>query len=231
MRYFAVFCLILGSYSFIHAQSHKAIIKKADSLISITEYDKAESLLNSLKDKGSEFEKAITQTSKGFLYLNKGRYELALENLQEALNRFQSSGKQDTPEGAKCLSTLGLVYGSTGKYKQAEENHRMALQIRERIFGSESEEVAASYNDLGLIYFETDPDKALEYFEKALEMAPEAHRCEVIVNLSLSWERLADGYVAAGLFDGATLLYQTSLDVLQGENCTPPTDACCRAKW
>ncbi len=175
MRYLITLCLLFNSYCLLVAQSNKALLRKADSLISITEYDQAEALLNSMTDKGSEFEKAITQTSKGFLYLNKGRYQLALENLQQALQRFQTSGKQDTPEGAKCLSTLGLVYGSTRKYKQAEENHLIALQIRERIFGSESEEVAASHNDLGLIYFETDPDKALEYLEKALATYKKIH--------------------------------------------------------
>ncbi len=169
MRYLAVFYLIFNFCNLTLAQSHKVVIKRADSLISITEYDKAEALLNTLTDKGSEFEKAITQTSKGFLFLNKGRYELALENLQQALNRFQTARKLETPEGARCLSTLGLVYGSTGKYKQAEENHLIALQIREKLFGKSSEEVAASYNDLGLIYFETDPDQSLEYLEKALE--------------------------------------------------------------
>jgi CHAT domain-containing protein len=159
----------------VFSQNLKSEIKKADSLISITEYDQAEAILNTLANKGTEFEKAITQTSKGFLYLNKGRYELALENLQQALNRFQASGKKGTAEEAKCLSTIGLVYGSTRKYKQAEENHLMALQIRERIFGKDSEEVAASYNDLGLIYFETDPDKSLEYLEKALVTYKKIH--------------------------------------------------------
>ena len=51
----------------------------------------------------------------------------------------------------------------------------MALQIRERLFGAESEEVAASYNDLGLIYLETDPDKSLEYFEKAQASYQKVH--------------------------------------------------------
>ncbi len=175
MRYLSTLLLFLFCYGFVVAQNHKAEIRKADSLISVTEYDQAEAILNTWSSKGTEFEKAITQTSKGFLYLNKGRYELALENLQQALNRFQTSGKKGTAEEAKCLSTIGLVYGSTRKYKQAEENHLMALQIREKIFGKDSEEVAASYNDLGLIYFETDPDKSLEYLEKALVTYKKIH--------------------------------------------------------
>lgn len=175
MRYLIALCLILNSCDLVLGQTQKLVIKKVDSLVSITEYDQAEMLLNSITDKGSEFEKAITQTSKGFLNLNRGRYGLAQENLQQALNLFQTVNKLETPEGANCLSTQGLVYGSTGKYKQAEENHRMALQIRERLFGEASEEVAASYNDLGLIYFETDPDKSLEYLEIALETYKKIH--------------------------------------------------------
>ena len=63
---------------------------------------------------------------------------------------------------------------------------------------------------------------AIDDFERALEFAPAARRCEVIVNLSLAWERLADGYAQSGLYSGAEQLYQTSLDVLEGEDCTPP---------
>ena len=142
--------------------------KMVEILIVQGRLDDAETKLKSISNINSEFEKAITLTNNGFLQLNKGRYDIALENLRSALTKFQSTGTQNTREGAKCLSTLGLVYGSTRKYKQAEENHVIAMQIREKLFGSESEEVAASYNDLGLIFLETDPDKSLEYFEKSL---------------------------------------------------------------
>jgi len=149
--------------------------KMVEILIVQGRLDDAETKLKSISNINSEFEKAITLTNNGFLQLNKGRYDIALENLRSALTKFQSTGTQNTREGAKCLSTLGLVYGSTRKYKQAEENHVIAMQIREKLFGSESEEVAASYNDLGLIYLETDPEKALEYFEKALSSYQKVH--------------------------------------------------------
>ncbi len=210
MRTFLILLFIFCISGISLAQRSDVIIKKADSLITITEYDQALILLNpnkspdiqtkvliankvveilmmqgklddadsklkSIPETNSELGNAITLTNKGFLYLNKGRYDLALENLRLALNKFQNSKNQNTKEAAKCLSTLGLVYGSTRKYKQAEENHMMALQIREKLFGAESEEVAASYNDLGLIYLETDPDKSLEYFEKAQASYQKVH--------------------------------------------------------
>jgi tetratricopeptide (TPR) repeat protein len=65
---------------------------------------------------------------------------------------------------------------------------------------------------------------AIDDFERALELAPASHECEVVVNLALGWEKLADGYVGAGLFAGAKLLYQTSLDVLAAHDCTPPEE-------
>lgn len=63
---------------------------------------------------------------------------------------------------------------------------------------------------------------AIEDFEKALALAPDDRRCEVALNLSLGWEKLADGYAAAGYFTGAALLYETAVDVLAdaGEGCT-----------
>lgn len=150
--------------------------KKSEVLISQGQLSEAEILLNyisamevSLKLQG------MVLTNLGYLYLNKGRSDLALQNLEEALNKFQESNSRDTKEGARCLSGLGLVYSSTGKYKQAESNQNIALQIRLRIFGDQSEEVAASYNDLGLVYSQTDPDKALEYYEMALPIYQKLH--------------------------------------------------------
>lgn len=65
---------------------------------------------------------------------------------------------------------------------------------------------------------------AIDDLEIALELAPADRECVVVVNLSLSWERLADGYAQAGLFEGARLLYQTAADVLSAHDCTPPED-------
>lgn len=150
--------------------------KKAEALISLGKLDEAETLLNTI----TGLEKSIplqgmVLTNIGYLNLNKGRSDLALQYLEEALTKFQQSNARDTKEGARCLSTLGLVYSSSGKYKQAESNQNIALQIRLKIFGNNSEEVAASYNDLGLVYSQSDPDKALEYYEMAFPIYEKLH--------------------------------------------------------
>ena len=80
-----------------------------------------------------------------------------------------------TLEGAQFLSYLGNLYLATGKYAQAEEQLGMALSIRENLVNKNSELIAASYNDLGLVYSVRDAKKALDYYEKALEIYEKIH--------------------------------------------------------
>ncbi len=65
---------------------------------------------------------------------------------------------------------------------------------------------------------------ATDDFEKALELAPENRRCDVRLNLALTWERFGDIYVANGFYQGAVLLYKASQAVLDaaGPECDPP---------
>ena len=67
---------------------------------------------------------------------------------------------------------------------------------------------------------------AIDDFERALELAPPERRCMVRVNLALSWEKLGDDYLAAGLFQGAVLLYEAGKAVIDaaGDDCPPPTE-------
>ncbi len=148
--------------------------KSAEISILQGNLDEAESILNTVKREDS-FIQAITQTNLGFLYLNKARNDLAMENLQQALTIFRDSGKQNSQEAAQCLSHLSSLYLSTGKLNQAEETGLMSLQIRQTSNGGNSEAIAASYNDLGLVYSQTDVDKALEFYEKALAVYEKLH--------------------------------------------------------
>jgi tetratricopeptide (TPR) repeat protein len=68
---------------------------------------------------------------------------------------------------------------------------------------------------------ENDFVSAIDDFEQALVRVPADHKCEVLINLSLAWEKLGDGYAQAGLYAGAALLYQHAADVL-GQSCVAP---------
>jgi CHAT domain-containing protein/Tfp pilus assembly protein PilF len=150
--------------------------KKAEALIRAGRFEEAERQLENIASKSlSPSLRAVTQMNQGFLFLNQGRNDLALTNLKEALTIIEKENKQNSPEGAQLLSYLGNLYLTTGKYAQAEEQLGMALSIRENLVNKNSELMAASYNDLGLVYSINDANKALDYYEKALEIYERIH--------------------------------------------------------
>lgn len=141
--------------------------RTARILIAEGKLEEANELLNKLSS-SDPYLSGITHSTLGYLFLNKSRQDLALEKLEQGWAEFQQAGKASTDEAALCLSDLGLVYLTTGKFNQALEFSRMALTTRLKLHGAESEEVAAAYNDLGLVLSQSDPDAALEYYDKAL---------------------------------------------------------------
>lgn len=168
MRLLIILLLLIPACSY--SQSFSDLMAAGD-------YVKAEALIKTL-DSGkwkSQKNRAVFLTNSGALYLNKGRQDLAIEKLQEAYTIFQQTNTDRTREAADCLSWLSLTYNASGKYNQAEENGLIALQLRQELFGEQSEDVAASYNDLGLVYSQIDPDKSLEYYEKALVVYQKLH--------------------------------------------------------
>lgn len=151
--------------------------KQAEIQIAQGKLDEAQKILERLVEstRDNAFVLAETKTNLGFLYLNKARNDLALTQLQEALSLFDKAGQSASPEAARCLSTLSIVYLATGKMSQAEEDGLVALELRQKISGEASEDVAASYNDLGLVYSQTDPDKAINYYEMAMKTYEMVH--------------------------------------------------------
>ena len=67
-------------------------------------------------------------------------------------------------------------------------------------------------------------NEAVDDLERAFAEAPDEKKCDVAVNLSLSWELLGDSYLAQGQFAGAQRLYETARAVIAaaGEGCEPP---------
>lgn len=154
----------------IHSQKNKSVLllnKEAEALIGLGKIVEAEGTLAKIND-DDPLSKAITQNNFGYLNMVKGRSDLAQDFLEQSRDGFKQLGKDNSREAARCFSNLCLLYSSNKKLSQAEENGMVALQIRQSIFGNESEEVAASLNDLGLVYGQTDSDKGLEHYEKAL---------------------------------------------------------------
>jgi CHAT domain-containing protein/Tfp pilus assembly protein PilF len=144
--------------------------KKAEALIRSGKFYDANTILKTLlaSNTNSIFVSGVLKTTAGFLYLNEGRNDLAIQSLQEALIHFEKVDKQNSLEAAQAISFLGLAYNASGKYAQAEEQMQRALVLRQNILSTDHELIAASYNDLGLVFSQRDGDKALDFYEKAL---------------------------------------------------------------
>jgi tetratricopeptide (TPR) repeat protein len=66
-----------------------------------------------------------------------------------------------------------------------------------------------------------DLTRAIDDFERALDLAPTDRRCMVALNLAATWESLGDEYEASQFHQGAVQLYQNAQKVLDGvdEDC------------
>ncbi len=197
--------------------------RKAEAQIGLGRFDEADKVLRDVlfktnQSKNSAMLSAITQSTIGYLYLNQGRYDLAHEQLTEATTILQQTG--NTLETAKALSSLGLVYNSTGKYIQAEEQLQMALTLRQSVLTDAHELIANSYNNLGLVYGQIDPDKAIDYYEKATAIYEKLHGKDH-PKMAVANSNLGFAYFQLELYGDAINYYETALTIWDKINPQP----------
>jgi CHAT domain-containing protein len=150
--------------------------KKAEALTRAGKFDEAEKVLREISSTSlSDYQGGLIKTNFGYLHLNRGRNDLALENLKDALNAWDRCNKMQSLEAAQTQAHLGNLFRSTGQYAEAEQQLNMALLTRQKILSEQHELIAASMNDLGLLYSQFDPDRALTYYEKALAIYEQLH--------------------------------------------------------
>ncbi len=189
------------------ASAQKKELAVVDSLIRSGKFTEAETALKNVK--GDE---ALIKSHYGLLYMVQTRYDLALEYLQSALDIFDKNNAANSLEAAEALVHLGNVYRSTGKYIQAEEQFNHALLIRQEKLPSNHELIAAIYNDLGLVYTDLNPDKSIEYYEKALETYRKLHG-EDDPKIAIGNTNLGYVYYKEKLYGDAINYYETALKI------------------
>lgn len=202
--------------------------KKAEALIHLGKFEAAGTLLNRLKkneEQYSPLERSVLLTNFGFLYLNQGRYDLALESLQHALQLLTQHQLENTLEAAQAMNFLGQVYKSTGKDRQAIEQMQMVLNIRQDKIKSEHPLIAAAYNDLGFVYSQIDNEKALDYYEKALGMYKKLYGTQH-PKIAIASTNLGFIYRDEKLYGDAINHFETALNIWKNEHANPhPTKA------
>lgn len=189
--------------------------KKVEALIHLGNFDEAEKLLKELQTKIQAIKSPgivtqITQTNLGFLYLNQGRNDLAIEALTSAANALRQGG--NNLETAQALTYLGTAFLNTGKYVQAEEQQLMALSLRKDNLPEIHELIAASYNDLGLVYSLIDLDKALDNYEKATLIYEKLHGKEH-PKFAIANTNLGVAYLTLELYGDAVNYFETALKI------------------
>ena len=189
------------------ASAQKKELVSVDSLIRSGKFAEAETALK--KVKGDE---ALIKSHYGLLYMMQTRYDLAIENLQAAIDIFEKNNNATSLEAAEALVHLGNVYRSTGKFTQAEEQLNQALMIRQEKLPANHELIAAIYNDLGLVYTDEDRDKSIEYYEKALETYRTLHG-EDDPKIAIGNTNLGYVYYKENLYGDAINYYETALKI------------------
>jgi tetratricopeptide (TPR) repeat protein len=189
--------------------------KKAEAYIRSGKFEDADALLKvilekSRSSKSPETLVAITETNIGFLFLNQGRNDLALETLIHAVSLLQQGNNNLAT--AQALTYLGQVYLNTGKYSQAEQQQLMALSLRKDVLPETHELIAASYNDLGLIYTSLDLDKALDNYEMATSMYEKLHGKDH-QKFAIANSNLGVVYLYLELYGDAINYFETSLKI------------------
>lgn len=187
--------------------AQKRELAGVDSLIRSGKFVEAENVLKQVR--GDE---ALIKSHYGLLYMMQVRYDLAIENLQAAIDLFEKRNAGTSLEAAEALAHLGNVYRSTGKYTQAEEHLNHALLIRQEKLPVNHELIAAVYNDLGLVYTDIDPDKSIEYYEKALETYRQLHG-ENDPKVAIGNTNLGIVYRKEQLYGDAITYFESALNI------------------
>jgi len=90
--------------------------------------------------------------------------KLLLRKVAERIKELEGQPKAEGP----IRFILGDAYGNLTLFDEALVHHKRALALRVELFGPDHPHVATSYHSIGMVHHaKAEPDKALEYFEKA----------------------------------------------------------------
>lgn len=169
-------------------QTYEKSSSEVDNTVKIAEYYANQAVLASLKGDYKEAislnEKALqvyqqkldptdfrlikTRNNLGNAYADNGQYDLALIELQGAIQSIANDPKQQE-QYASLISDLGLIYFYQGNFKEAKNYNLKALEILQKIFTGKSYKIAIIYNNLARIAEkENNLQQALQYVQQAL---------------------------------------------------------------
>lgn len=141
---------------------------------------------------------------------DKGHYNYAIEQFQEALNLFISEG--DKEGQIFSYGNIGMAFGRLGKLNEATRYFNTVDELSRKY--KVDKYIANNYLRLGSVCeLSNDLDKAMEYYNKSLEVdrvkKDVTNECYLYNNIGVVYAKKGDGKSAVGLFRRA---YEMSKD-------------------
>lgn len=144
----------------------------------------------------------------GSISNNLGKYQEAIEYLEQALKIRKETYDDKHPDVAQSLSDLGFSWGYLGEYHKEMKFNEQALEIRKAAYGDKHSDVALSLNNLGSTWDKLGKHhKALKLYEQALEINKEIYGgrhpniASILNNLGLAWDKLGKHHKAIKLYE------------------------------
>jgi len=152
---------------------------------------------------------AIAKRHIGNWHIDKREYDLALDNLHQALKI--ALGIDNKFEIGRIYNSIGLVYNNLNVFDKAIEYSNMAVDIAAEV--NDSITLSYSYNNIGLAYYNRSIyDEALKYFLLSAK----------IDELNGDIKGLGQGYINVGLIhytlgntDQAIYYYEQSIKIAE----------------
>ena len=167
-----------------------------------------DSLLNVIKT-SIDTNKINSLNELSWLYINVGKYEMALKYAEQSLGHSQSLGYLKGV--AFSYNTIGVTYWYQSNYEKAVENYFKSLKIRENI--GDKKGTASSYSNIGIVFEnQGNYEKALNYHLKALKIQEETGDEELIPN---SYNNIGGIYLALGNYEKAKNYYLKCLKIYE----------------
>jgi tetratricopeptide (TPR) repeat protein len=181
------------------------------------DYAKAEKLridlLNGAIQEVNNEEIARLSNELALIYDAQGRYDQAIEKLEEALRIVEKTLGREHFDYAIRLNNMANVYAGQGRYDEATEKFEEALRIVEKTLGREHPDYAVSLNNLGEIYrLQGRYDEAVRKHEDALGIREKTIGREH-PGYAQSLSNLALIYNHQGRYDDAIEKYQEALRI------------------
>lgn len=162
-----------------------------------------------VNDKSGE---ARTLNAIGAIYLDLGERQKALEHLEKSLTIRKGLGER--LEQAITLNNIGRVYDDLGEKEKAFEYLSQSLVLRRSVGDKIGE--ARTLNNLGLTFDDTEPQKSIEYFQKAIEIFTangfESETATILNNIGAAYLDLNEPRKALEFNRQSLIIHKKSVD-------------------